>query len=292
MANDYTAAYLATLDAVYKRGSLTSILDASPEQIRFDERNAKTVYTRNLVFGEGLADYDRASGYDDTTAEVDWEAHQFTKDRGKMFDFDAVDEVEAMQSAAEIASEYYRTYIVPEVDAYRFGKIYSIKTAADAAADLDNTNIYAAIDTGTEAMNDNEAREDDRILFVSNNCYTLLKNGSDVNARVVTGTEQGVNRNVTYFDNMPVVKMPKSRFSTVPTYSSSGFAVGGYYINFAIVSRSAVLGVLKHMRPKLIVPESHQTKDAYRCAVRAYHDLFIPKNKTNGIYLHRRSTGI
>jgi hypothetical protein len=292
MANDYTAAYLATLDAVYKKGALTSILDTPESMVRYDERNPKVVYTRNIVFGEGLADYTRSTGYDDTTAEVDWEPHTFSKDRGKYFDFDAMDEIEAMQSAAELAAQYYKRYVTPEVDAYRFGKMYTIKTSADANADLTADTIYNAIDAGTETMDDNEVPEEDRVLFLSNTCYKYLKDGSDINARVITGTESGVNRNVTYFDNMPIVKMPKSRFSTAPTYDNTGFAAGGYYINFAIVSKSAVIAILKHMKPKLIVPAAHQTKDAYRAAIRAYHDLFVPTNKVNGIYIHRKTTGI
>jgi hypothetical protein len=294
MSNDYVAAYLEKLDAVYKAGSVTSILDADPSMYRIDETDAKTVYTRRIAFGEGLATYDRDNGYDDTTAEAKWEAHLFAYDRGKMIDFDALDEIEAKQAAVEIAAEYYKDYLIPETDAIRFKKMYDIKTASDATADLDEDTVAAAIDTAVEAMDDNEVAQFDRFLFISNNTYNNLKNSGEIfNSRIVSEYNPVINRNILMYDDMPIIKVPKSRFSTAPTISATdGFAAAGYYLNFAIVQKQAVLAIIKHNKPKLILPEFHQTKDAYRAAVRISHDLFIPVNKKNGIYLHKKTTGI
>jgi hypothetical protein len=206
-----------------------------------------------------------------------------------------MDEVEAQSTAAELAAEFYRLSVIPEIDAYRWYKIYNIKAAAEANADITTGSaLVSAIDTATETMDDNEVPEEGRILFLSNGMYNLIKNGgTDVNARLVTAPGTDINRNVTSFDNMPIAKMPKSRFSTTPTFSATnGFAVGGYYLNFAIVRRESIIAIVKHLIPKLINPQSHQTKDAWRAAIRCYHDLFIPKNKKNGIYLHRKTTGI
>jgi hypothetical protein len=206
-----------------------------------------------------------------------------------------MDEVEAQTTAAELASEFYRQSVVPEIDAYRWYKMYNIKAAADANADLTTgSGLVSAIDTASETMDDNEVPEEGRLLFLSNGMYNLIKNGgTDVNARLVTAPGTDINRNVTSFDNMPIYKMPKSRFSTVPTFSATnGYAVGGHYINFAIVRRESIIAIVKHLIPKLINPQSHQTKDAWRAAIRCYHDLFIPKNKKNGIYIHRKTTGI
>jgi hypothetical protein len=295
MAMEYTAAYLQLLDAVYKKMAVTSVLEANAGMVRPDERNPKVIYTRSLAIAEGLATYSRDNGYDDTTAEVNWESHTFSMDRGKMFDFDAMDEVEAMSTAAELAAEFYRLSVVPEIDAYRWYKIYAIKTAAEANADITTgADLVSAIDTATETMDDNEVPEEGRLLFLSNGMYNLIKNGgTDVNARLVTAPGTDINRNVTSFDNMPIYKMPKSRFSTTPVFSATnGFTAGGYYLNFAILRRESIIAIIKHLIPKLIDPRNHQTKDAWRAAIRCYHDLFIPKNKKNGIYLHRKTTGI
>lgn len=294
MAVDYIKNYIEVLDAVYKKVSVTSSLDAAPGTFRSDELNAQTIYTRSLSFGEGQATYDRTNGYDDTTASVVWEPHTFAMDRGKMFDFDAMDEIEAKQSAVELAAEFYRTASIPELDAYRFKKMFAIKTSADANADLTTDTAIVAIDTATEALDDLEVPVEGRKIFVSNTMYNLLKNSGDVfNTRVVTESNTSINRNITTFDGMELIKVPKSRFSTVPVFSATnGYAVGGHYLNFVIVHQPAVLGVIKHVRPKLITPDNHQTKDSYRAAIRMYHDLFIPSNKKSGIYMHRKTTGI
>jgi hypothetical protein len=294
MANDYIKSYLDVLDAVYKKVSVTSILDAMPGEYRQDELNAQVIYTRRLSFNEGQGTYDRAAGYDDGTVEAKWEPHTFAMDRGKMFDFDAMDEIEAKQSAVEVAAEFYRTASVPELDSYRFSKMFAIKTAADAYADLAVDTVITAIDTAIEALDDAEVPEEGRILFVTPGTYNLMKNSGDVfNTRVVTERSTEINRNITTFDNMPLIRVPKSRFSTVPVFSATnGWAVGGHYLNFVIIHKPAVIAVVKHVRPKLIFPDNHFTKDAYRAAIRMYHDLFVPINKKSGIYMHRKSTGI
>jgi len=293
MSHDYTKGYLKVLSKVFARGAVTNILEAGPNDYRTDDFSPQTVYIRRLSL-EGAGTYARDTGYDEGTADVKWDAHTFAFDRGKLFDFDAVDSVEAYEQAAVIATEFYRTKIIPEVDAYRFYKMYAIRTAADANADLTVDTIFSAIDTAIETMDDYEVPQEDRVLYVSNSTYNLIKNGGEViSNRLVSENNPILNRNIMTLDGMPVIKVPKSRFSTAPVFSATnGYAAGGYYFNFIIAHTPSIIAIMKHVAPKLITPENHQSKDAYRIAVRVYQDLFIPANAVRGVYLHRKTTGI
>ena len=51
------------------------------------------------------------------------------------------------------------------------------------------------------------------------------------------------------------------------------------------VDKNAVLGIKKHVEPKIISPEDNQSSDGWIFGYRIYHDLFVPDNKVNGIYL-------
>jgi len=292
MSVAYARAYLDKLDEVYKKYSVTTLMDAISSQYKESADAANVVLTRSIDF-EGLANHTRNSDIDVDDVDVAWESHTFSQDRSKALDFDVMDEKEARTTAVEIAGQFYKQKVVPDVDAYRFKKIFDI-AGADANADLTTDNIFAAIDTGVETLDDNEVPEESRVIYVSNNTYNLMKNSYDTDkTRLVTEMDTTINKKITVYDGMPVIKVPKSRFSTAPVFSATdGYTVGGYYMNFMILDINEVLAILKHLPSDIIPPALHNTKDSYRIKVRAYHDLFIPSNKELGVYIHRKTTGI
>lgn len=292
MSVSYAQAYLDMLDRVYKKESVTTLMDAAADQYKESADAANVILTRSIDF-EGLAAHTRNSDIDVDDVDVSWESHTFSQERSKALDFSILDGQESRTQAAEIAAEFYKVKMVPEIDAYRFKKIFDV-AGADTNDDLDNDEVFAAIDTGVETMDDNEVPEDSRVLYVSNSVYNLMKNSYDTDkTRIITEMSTEYNRNITKYDNMPIIKVPKSRFSTAPTFNATnGYAVGGYYINFAIVDINALLAIIKAMPIEIIPSKYHNTKFSNRLKFLCYHDLFIPTNKTNGVYLHRKTTGI
>ena len=74
---------------------------------------------------------------------------------------------------------------------------------------------------------------------------------------------------------------------------AGGFVVPAstsYKINFLIVHPSAVIGVAKHVLPRIFSPQQYQQADAWKFDYRIYHDVFVKENKVKGIYLHRATT--
>ena len=42
--------------------------------------------------------------------------------------------------------------------------------------------------------------------------------------------------------------------------------------------------------PRIFSPAVNQDADAWKFQLRLYHDMFVLKNKTKGIYVHKKST--
>lgn len=280
--------YLPLLDEVYKKASVTSILDA-PSQIVRESLNAKEILLPSIVL-EGLANYNRATGYDAGDVTLTWETHQFTQDRGKSFIVDAMDNAETIDVAfGAVSGQFVRTKVAPEIDAYRFATM-SAKAGGSAVAVLTKDTALQAIDVGLEALVEAEVPEENIVIFVSPKVKTFLKQSNLITRQfmVNVGTAE-LNREVETLDGKILITVPQTRFYSAITIGADGYvkdAVGGKDINFLIADANAVLGIVKHAPLRVFTPEENQDADAWKFNYRLYHDLFVPANKVDGLYVH------
>ena len=302
MANSIALAqqYLPILDEIYKAAAKTSILDLANERIRFVGGNTVQLFKTSM---DGMGNYSRNSGFVSGDVTGTWESLALTKDRGRSFMIDSMDDEETLGMAfGTLAGEFIRTKVVPEVDAYTFAKLAGTANILSANADVTvgTTDVPTLIETAEQAMSEQEVPEEGRILFISEKAYAGLKN------KITRFTENGdknINRNVEYFDDMRVIRVPQARFYTAITLydgTTAGQTAGGYIgttstgypINFMIVNPSAVVKVMKHVIPRIFSPDVNQTADAWKFDYRCYYDVFAQANKVKGIYLHRGSTAL
>jgi len=302
MANSiaYAKAYKDKLDEVFKAGAKTSILEAADGTYKFNEENAQEVLLQKLSVN-GLGTYSRSSGYVSGDATVTWETHTFGQDRGRKFTLDTMDSKEAKLQVARLMAEIMRTQIIPEIDAYRIHKICNL-CSIDATADLTVDTVINAIDTGIETLDDAEVPEEGRVMFVSNEVYNLMKNSGEFFKTRVTHDNmvQKIQRKISMLDDIAIMRMPKARFyqeftfydGTTEGQTAGGFtpAAGAEQLNFMILHPQHILGIIRHMDPKLIDPRFNADSDGWIFAARLYHDLFIPENKRSSVYIHKRST--
>ena len=85
--------YSTMLDLVYKKSSLTSILDGPSELIR-EGANANEILIPKMSM-QGLANYDKSSGYVNGDVTLDYETVKCDYDRGRKFNVDAMDNIES-----------------------------------------------------------------------------------------------------------------------------------------------------------------------------------------------------
>lgn len=290
MANSLEAVktYLAQiLDQVYKNASITAELDAANDMVRPIEGAPGTVLIPSISFSGGLADYNKTTGAAVGDITVSWEPFTLTKDRARQFTIDAVDNMESAGIAlARAGAEFMRTYVVPEIDAYRFAT-YAGKSTQTVEATLTASDVEAAIKAGLTTLADKEVPKERLRLYISNTCYAALED-SIQSRRLVSGLT--VNDGVIRYNDVPVKTVPSNRFHSEVTLSSSGFTPAGEEINFILLDTASAVQVTRRYTEKLFSPEVNQITDGWLWRLRIYHDAFVPKNKVSGIYVHKKAS--
>lgn len=283
------------LDEIYKRESLTARMDALTKPVNFAGANVVKVFKTNP---SGLGTYNRSTGYPSGSVQGTWETLTLTTDRGTSFTIDRMDDEETLgMSFGTLVSEFMRTEVAPELDAYRFSRYASWADIQEVAAPGTITleNVVSALDTAKLALDKKEVPSEGRILYISDECLNLLEQKV---ARVL-GNESAVDTRVTSFNGMPIVMVPQTRFykgikllSGSDAEDDGGFekAATGVDINFMIIHPSAVLQIAKHENLKVFSPDVNQTTDGWLVQYRIYHDAFVYDNKVNGIYSHVKAS--
>ena len=298
MANSITTfkKYIDLLDEVYMNEAKTAILDGDNSLVQAGSNVHEIVIPK--ISMDGLGDYSRNGGYVDGDVTLTNETVAFNYDRGRAFTVDAMDNEETAGIAfGKLASEFIRTKVVPEMDAFRFaayagtGGISKVSSGATLSTGAD---VISALRAGTTTMDEDEVPMEQRYLFITPTLYGLVQDLDTSKSKEV------LNR----FASITLV--PQSRFYTAITLydgktdesGSSGVnqKPGGYVkaasakdINFMIIHKPALMQYTKHTVSKVITPEANQTADAYKFPYRAYGLADVYENKVAGIYLHHKA---
>ena len=285
------AEYLPLLDEIYKAESKTAILDTAQDRVRWDQTTGSFyMFETDMV---GLGDYSRNGGFVRGDVTASWRQYTPQYDRARQFVVDRLDDQQSMGLAfGTLAGEFMRIKVTPEVDAIRF-RDYS-KNAADSMKTAESistgSGAVAAIDLGTEKLDDAEVPYEGRILFVNPDMYRLIKAGI---TRMVMNDENDINYNVEFYNDMRVVTVPSGRFNTAITLAqpdahdgAGGYTATGSTINFMIVHPSAIMQSTVLYSPRIFSPEVFQEANAWAYDFRLAHGAWVKHQKTNGIYVN------
>lgn len=281
-------AYIPLLDEVYKLASLTSVLDGAPELAR-QGANADELIIPKISM-DGLANYSRNSGYVGGDVTMTNETVKCNFDRGRMFNVDTLDNQETAGMAyGRLASEFIRTKVVPELDAFRmatYAQVSGISTT-DAAVLSTGATVIAAIRAAVNAFDEDEVPADQRYLFITPTLIQLVDDMDTTKSKKV-------------LENLNVVKIPQSRFYTKILQKdglTSGQERGGFAkhsdgkdINFMLIHKPALIQYQKHVSQKIITPEQNQDSDGWKFGYRNVGIADVCENKVAGIYLHKSTT--
>lgn len=279
--------YADLLDEVYTQSAKTSVIE-SDKTLAKAGANANELVIPKISM-DGLADYDRNSGYTTGNVTLSNETVSFNYERGRMFSVDAMDDEETANIAfGKLAGEFVRTKVVPELDAVRFSTYASASGISSSSGNY--TTAAAILDELVNAqtvMDEDEVPYEDRYLFITPKLISLANNASITLSKSVLDDFAGI------------IKVPQTRFYTkidLLDGVSTGETDGGFKkasnavnINFMIIHKSAVMQYTKHAAPKVITPERNQTADAWKFGYRIYGLNDVYENKAAGIYLNTYS---
>lgn len=156
--------WLALLDEVYQAESKTSVLDSGPERVRWMAGSKEFKLAK--ISMDGLGDYSRSNGYPAGDVTLTWETHSPDWERGRMFAIDAMDEEESMNMAfSNLAGEFIRDKVTPELDAVRFARYAGLAGTKVAAALANGDAIIAALRAAVTTLENAKVPKSDLYLF-------------------------------------------------------------------------------------------------------------------------------
>ena len=277
--------YIALLDEIYKLEAKTNVLDGANELVR-QGANANELVIPKISM-DGLADYSRKSGYVNGSVDFNFETVVCNFDRGRMFTVDVMDNIETMGMVfGKLSSEFVRTKVIPELDAFRMAKYASLSNISTTnAADLTTgAAVISALRVATTKMNNDEVPEANRILFIETGLKGLVDDlDTNKSKEVLKKFSQ-------------IIEMPQNRFYTAikQLKGTTGEEAGGYTraegannINFMVVEKSAAIQFAKRVNSKINTPEQNQDADAYKYGYRQVAIADAYENKRAGIYMHK-----
>lgn len=290
MANNIALAkkFIPMLDEVYKSASLTAVLDGASELVQ-QGANANELIIPMLDM-QGLGDYNRNSGYVQGDVTMTNETVKCNFDRGRMFSVDNMDNQETAGLAfGQLAGEFIRTKVVPELDAFRFasycGKSGIIKKQEDLA---DGAAVIAALRAATTAMDEAEVPMENRYLFITPTLKGMVDDLDTTKSKEVLAR----------FASVQLV--PQTRFYTAIDQKSGGSseeaggfakASGAAELNFMVIHKGAVIQFEKHVAPKIITPDQNPDADAYKFGYRNVGIADVYQNKLVGVYASHKTAG-
>ncbi|WP_054939059.1 hypothetical protein [Paenibacillus ihuae] len=287
MPYNYVDSFLTELQQKYTRELTSSGLTT----LNATFIGTKTVKIPRLDVG-GYKDHSRAGGWNRQAISNDFETKVLTFDRDVEFYVDAmdVDETNQIVSAANTTNVFETEQAIPELDKYRYSKIYSDYVALGKVPNttaLTVANALQIFDQLMQNMDEAEIPQDGRIMYVTPTVHTLLKQAEDMQRYIsVTANNGEINRTVRSLDDVTLVKVPSSRMKTVFDFTNGAVpGVGAKQINMILIHPHCVLAPIKHSAIYLWEPGSHTGGDGYLYQNRRYTDLFVIERKADAIQL-------
>lgn len=290
MAINYAERFERQIQQQFARELTSSALDTNKQYSFIDAQTIKVPTITLTGYKDHLRDGTKNRG----TVNNTYQAMTLTHDRDIEFFVDEmdVDETNQVLSAANITAVFNQEHAIPELDAYRYSKLYSEYVALGETPDttvLTEHNILSVFDEMMEEMDEASVPQSGRVLYVTPKIYTMIKNAEQIQRVLdVTGGTVNVNRNVRSLDEVSIVTVPSDRMKTLYDFSE-GFVPGNgaKQIRMILVHPSSVLAPVKvadvYLWNKGETPDS---AFGYLYQNRMYTDLFIINAKIGGVKMN------
>lgn len=273
MAINLVTKFLPYVDEQFKAESKKSLLTNND----FDWTGAHTVKVYKITTG-AMTDYGRSGPAEGNwsrygaVGNLDATTEEFTlkKDRSFTFAIDKLDNDETAQqlAAASALARQQREIVIPEVDTYVYGVMAAGAGTKPTAVALTVDNIYEKILEASQALDDAEIPETERVLLVSPATYILMKKSPDIMMDTDIGQDMRLKGVIANIDGANVIKVPSVRLPSK--------------FGFMLAHPSATLAPVKLENYRV-----HQDPPGISGSLvegRVCYDAFVLDNKKMGIY--------
>ena len=273
MAIDLVTKFLPYVDEQFKNESKKSLLTNQD----FVWTGAHTVKVYKITTG-AMTDYGRSGPAEGNwsrygaVGNLDATTEEFTlkKDRSFTFAIDKLDNDETAQqlAGASALARQQREVVIPEVDTHVYGVMAAGAGTKAAAVALAADNIYEKILEASQALDDAEIPETERVLLVSPATYILTKKSPDIVMDTDIGQDMRLKGVIANIDGANVIKVPSVRLPSK--------------FGFMLAHPSATVAPVK--LEDYTVHENPPGISGSLVEGRVCYDAFIMANKAKGIY--------
>lgn len=270
-------------------GATSGWMEANAGQVKYSGGREIKIPT---LATDGLGDYDRNKGYPRGKASLTYQTKEMTMDRGAEFLLDRIDVDESgfIANATAVMSTFQRENVIPEVDAYRYSKLYKL------ISDAGNSKSYSpAVSTILSTLKNDIVKVQDKygvsaadlVIIMPYIVADLLDSSDKLNRQInVSSFRQGnIDLEVKTLNGTPIVRVPSDRMYSEYTFNSGednfGFTKteGAKLINWIVCPRNAPIAVSKTDGVKIFSPEQVQGADGWLIEYRKFHDIWVKDNQ-------------
>lgn len=303
MANlNYATSYQRALEQAYPYALYFGKLYATPNNGRFRWVNSKTIEIPSIsTTGRTNADRD-SIGTAQRNYNNAWETKTLVNERkwSTLVHPKDIDQTNLVASIANITQVFNEEHKFPEMDAYTISKIYHDWTTSiigDAAhgaytGKVANTtaptvaNVLELFDNMMLAMDNARVPVTGRVLYVTNEVKTMLKNADKIERDWdVQSNADMINRVVNRLDEVEIIGVPAELMKTKYDFSdTNGWkpASDADQVNMMLILPSAVITPVSYTFSKLDAP-SAITEGKYYYYEESFEDVFILNKKADAI---------
>lgn len=209
-----------------------------------------------------------------------------------------IDQTKMVASIANITKTFNETQKFPEMDCYLISKLYSAWTTsvtdedytghtANTDAMTDGDAVLAMFDKFMLDMDNANVPADGRILYVTNEVKTLLKDAASIAKRWdVQVSSNAIHRNVEYLDNVKVNGVPKQLMKTVYDFTQ-GWKAGtsAQQIDMFMVHPVSIITPISYTFAKLDEPVA-LSEGKYVYYEESFEDCFILDKQADALQFH------
>lgn len=282
--------YSDELDKLFAQKSVTGFFADNALAAKFV--GAKTVIIPDVDF-QGLADYDRDTGFTKGAITVANTSYTMSMDRARSLQIDREDMSESgiANLAGKILGEYVRTKVVPECDAYVISKLAGL---AATRSNLINGDAAKPFEAFCELVNEVQSvvgYDEELVAFVDSYMYAAFQNSAEISRMLtVSDFKQGeVSLKVKSINGVSIIPVVSERMKTAYTFNAAN--AGGFTpqsnareVYMLVCPKSAAHLVKKTEKMRIFTPEQNIDADAYKFDYRIYYDVFVSKSGLDSIW--------
>lgn len=276
--------FMEACDQQLIEGATSGWMEANAGQVKYTGGDTVKIPTLSTT---GLGNYDRNAGYPKGGVSVKYQTKTMTQDRGTSFLLDRieVDESGFIATASSAAAVFQREHVIPEVDAYRYSKLYRLAKEKGNTKEYTPaaSTIFSELQKDITAVRDSGAGSADLVIIMPYPVADIFDNSDKLTKHINVGqfNQGGVDIEVKTFNGIPIIRVPSDRMKTSYDFKSGetefGFAPaeGAVQINWIICPRSVPIAVSKTDGVYIYDPVTTQGADAWKVEYRKFHDIWV-----------------